>query len=82
MSEQESDAEYQLRMDRIALKLGNILDGEDLLETSTVLCGMAAFAIVCSTKSKEQRRKILNRLVQFMRRQIAKDISEEPRRGH
>ncbi len=79
MSEQESDEDYQARMDRLAIKVGRALDGQSFLDSATVAAGLAAFAIVGSSPSIAQRERLLEQIVEFMRRQIRKnpeDFSE------
>lgn len=78
----ESDEDYQRRMDLLALRIGDVLDGESNLDIATVMAGLAAFAIVSASPSKEQREKLLEQIIGFMRRQIAKPIPEGLRRDN
>ncbi len=77
MSEQESDEDYQRRMDRLARKVSAVLEDEDYTEVATVLSGMASFAIVASSPSVAQRERLLTQLVEFMDRQIHKELSSD-----
>ena len=77
MSEKESDEDYQARMDRLAIKVGRALDGESFLDSATVAAGLAAFAIVSSSPSVAQRERLLEQIVEFMRRQIRKDVGDQ-----
>lgn len=80
MNKRESDKDYQRRMDQLAIKVGHALDGESFLDTATVMAGLAAFAIASSSPSIEQRERLLEQIVEFMHRQILKDV--EPPSEH
>jgi hypothetical protein len=77
VSEQESDEDYQARMDQLARKVSAVLEDEDYTEVATVLSGMASFAIVASSPSVAQRERLLTQLVEFMDRQIHKELSSD-----
>ena len=76
MSE-ESDKDYQCRMDRLARKVSEVLEDENYIDVATVLSGMASFAIVASSPSVAQRERLLAQLVKFMDRQIHKELPSE-----
>jgi hypothetical protein len=61
---------FQEKMDRLAQRVSHALDGEKLLDVATALSGLIAFAICESSASIETRQQYLDKIVEFMNKQI------------
>lgn len=66
------DEEYQLRMSVLTKKVSAALDGEKLLDAASACAMCCAFAIAEETGDEAARAKMLDQLVKFMTRIIAR----------
>lgn len=66
MTDTRTDEEYQKYMNELALRIGDVIDGEHLSDVATACIGITARAVEVLCPDMEQRGRMLMTLTRFL----------------